>query len=319
MLRVLEHPLIPAILTYIVPLLATRSSLPNWWQHPRPKISSYPSAYRYAIDLRYIVFGYHPELLSTKTGNCIVIYCSRRCRCTITDPDMSSDRRTRNVIIIGSTGFGKSSLANIILGQGHFLVSKSRTKAHNEAKHVVSNGIEYNIKLIDTDADPIGTLLDKIRLFIRTMALNEINLIMFVFKEGRVTNHEVIKDLINRFSPIASNVAAVVVTHCEDKNLSARENMKEAFQNDEITKSISDFATKGVFYVGFPALNEIDEQFQSTIETRSKNDRATLHQLVLNESSEGIPTSNLFKQYHRVEGRRRPRVICECPCRCLIL
>ena len=50
MLRVLEHPLIPAILTYIVPLLAIRvalcltgSILPMQSQHPRPKISSYPS------------------------------------------------------------------------------------------------------------------------------------------------------------------------------------------------------------------------------------------------------------------------------------
>ena len=223
-----------------------------------------------------------------------------------------ADQRTRNIIIIGNAGVGKSNLANVILGQEKFVVSKTRTKTHDQARCAVNNDT-VNIKLIDADADSIGVKIRHIKSFILTQ--NEINLILFVFKEGRVVDCDVIKSLIEEhFHPTASKVTAVVVTHCEQKNEIAREQMKKDFEEDERTRPISNFARKGIFHVGFPALNDIEEDFKCSIEKSFKRDEARIRDLV-NKSYEGISTDDLLLVHQRPV--KCPR--CSCACNCLIL
>ena len=231
---------------------------------------------------------------------------------TSPEADRGVDRRTRNIIIIGNAGVGKSNLANVILGQERFVVSKTRTKTHDQARCVVNNDT-VNIKLIDTDADSLGVKIRHIKSFILTQ--NEINLILFVFKEGRVVDCDVIKSLIEEhFHPTASKVTAVVVTHCEQKNEIAREQMKKDLEEDERTRQISNFTRKGIFYVGFPALDGIEEDFKLSIERSFKRDEARIHDLV-NKSYEGISTNDLLLVHQRPV--KCPR--CSCRCNCLIL
>ena len=228
------------------------------------------------------------------------------------EADRGVDRRTRNIIIIGNAGVGKSNLANVILGQEKFLVSTTRTKTHDQARCTVNNDA-VNIKLIDTDADSVRVIIRYIKSFILTQ--NEINLILFVFKEGRIVDCDVIKSLTEEhFHPTASKVTAVVVTHCEQKNEIAREQMRKDFEADVRTRPISNFARKGLFYVGFPTLDDIEEEFKPNIERMFKRDEARIHDLV-NKSSEGISTDDLLLVHQRPV--KCPR--CSCRCTCLIL
>ena len=63
-------------------------------------------------------------------------------------------QQRRNIIVLGKTGAGKSTVANQILGTNHFEVSTStqsvtRRVRNGEARLTV-DGVDYNIKIIDT-------------------------------------------------------------------------------------------------------------------------------------------------------------------------
>lgn len=209
-------------------------------------------------------------------------------------------KSTRNIIIIGNTGVGKSSLANVILGQGEFIVSnlQNRRKAHAQTNHFVVDNTEYNIKLIDTDMGSTDEILHEMRSFVSVIRNHEINLVMLVFKEGRVTNcqSEKLKSLIDCLNPMASEITALVVTHCELKNSATRDSIMSNYQKDDKTKDLSAFAMKGVFPVGFPVLGDIDKELRSKAEMMFKMDRTTLCQLV-DTSSKAIPAVNLLTEH----------------------
>lgn len=188
----------------------------------------------------------------------------------------------------------------MILGQGEFIVSnlRNRRKAHAQTNNFVVANTEYNIKLIDTDAGSTEEMLREMRSFLSVVRNQDVNLVLLVFEEGRVTHNqsEKLKSLIDRINPMASEVSALVVTHCELKNRAARDSIKNDFQKDEKTKDFCTFAMEGVFPVGFPVLDDVDEELKSKAEEMFKKDKTSLSQLV-DRSSKAIPAVDVFDQH----------------------
>ena len=145
----------------------------------------------------------------------------------------------RNIVVVGKTGCGKSTVANQLIGNEVFQIgrsSKSVTEhpGQKEAKRTVDD-IEYNIKVIDTvglfdSASPAGSNKDILREAKAFFQKNVkgLNLILFVFKEGRFTDEEK-----KTFSVITKHfkkdrvgeISALVVTNCENIDEAERERL----------------------------------------------------------------------------------------------
>lgn len=209
-------------------------------------------------------------------------------------------RRMRcNIVVLGKTGAGKSTVANSIVGQQLFEVGTSvrsvtRGIRNGEAKFT-EDDVEYNIKLIDTVGlfDTGGKTneqaIDEIKKHFQNRVPEGVNLILFVYREGRFTREE--KDtfdfIIKKFSSEISEISALVITNCDTKSDRARENVKDEFCENTVTKPIADFVKKGIFVVGFPKLDDVDDEDKPRMEEKMEKDRKKLQALV--RSCEGEP------------------------------
>lgn len=201
---------------------------------------------------------------------------------------VSANIPKHNIVILGRTGAGKATVANSILGAKVFEVLTSLESVTREARHTfkrhtdTDRSINYGIKLIDTSSTfnthDSKTLIDHCRL-----EMSEgINLIIFVFKQGRFTNEEskAFNAFVNLGTEEHSKISVLVVTGCENQNDAARKSMVDDIKSDPGTSDIAAFMKKGILPVGFPNLSEIDDDFKPVIQRKIEKDTANLRQLV---------------------------------------
>lgn len=210
----------------------------------------------------------------------------------------------RNIVVLGNTGAGKSTVANHIVGEGILRVSDSvasqQTTSHVEVLRE-SDSVMYNIKVIDTvgffdHKMTKSAVVKDIKKYFRDKVPEGLSLIIFVFKQGRFTPQEkaAFQFIISNFKEHTSQISALIITNCEKKNQTSRKRIVEEFQFHEHTIEIARFMKKGIHCVGFPPMYEIDEEVKPLLEGSIQKDDELLRSLVYS-CGEMRPTKELFK------------------------
>ncbi len=204
-------------------------------------------------------------------------------------------RMTRNILFFGKAGAGKSTVANAIIGSDVFPVERSTIRQANllsACDFPSSDGCMYRVALVDTvgvaDSHQSRSLLERTNNGITK--LKSVNLILFVFKLERFTTQErdsfqEVMRILNK-TRYASTVTALVVTCCDQKSEEAREEIKHELRKSEV--NVVQFARKGIFLVGFPALNQLPPPLRSHYEQSRKIDEVKLRELTT-ESHQIVP------------------------------
>ena len=215
---------------------------------------------------------------------------------------MSTERK-RNILLIGKTGCGKSTIANKILclDDDHriFDVQQSyqavTTKIRNSISNIRIGSSTYSINVIDTigfsdtrksGAKSDDAIMKEIKKEMQDRAPEGINLLIFVFKHGRFTNEErVVFDKIQQnFSSLIEHISLLVITNCEQLSTEGKEKVISDFRTDPLTKGFATMMKKGIYAVGFPELHSLNPMFQSVMQQSMRNDIAPLHRIIANSS-----------------------------------
>ena len=200
----------------------------------------------------------------------------RRCACiasTCTVYRMASPSPTtvkiRNILVLGKTGCGKSTVANRILGQELFKAGGSlqpvTTKPCQQEAEFYDNDsrdLHYKFKLIDTVGlfDPSGRrnkeIVRETKAFFRENVPG-LNLILFVYREGRFTQEEkqALDDITKHFKKSRiREISALVVTCCENYDVDRRRKLVEELKIHPSFEAFCELVQKGIYPVGFPDL-----------------------------------------------------------------
>ena len=193
----------------------------------------------------------------------------------------------RNIVLLGNTGAGKSTLVNHIIGREELKVHSSIAGVTRSALVMPpvtaqARGYKFTFKLIDTagvyDRSNQEIISDIKRCF--KQEIQSINLILFVFKDGRFTSEDkkTFEMIIKSINERMSDISALVVTNCDQKGHVARKRIVDDIH--ATAEKIADFVKKGIYTVGFPNLSEIDEDLRSMYEQSIKKDECEIRDLV---------------------------------------
>lgn len=205
----------------------------------------------------------------------------------------------RNVIVLGKTGCGKSTLANKIICASEenetFKVKESfqavTTKIVGSIENVVIGTDTYKINMIDTigfsDNRQRGAMSDNnivhaIKKHMRARAPEGISLIIFVFRRGRFTEDEqkVFQIMADNFTDYIKEVSCLVITGCDGLNEDARSQLISNFKTDPLTERFATIMTKGIYTVGFPKVSSLSSRAKEAAIEEMKDDIAPIHDMV---------------------------------------
>ena len=217
-------------------------------------------------------------------------------------PNMSvqTDVRDRCVVVLGKSGAGKSTVANMLIGYDpmspespRFTVSEqvfaSVTREVSAAKtEFWRNNKKYAMTVIDTvglfDTDAVGNddVLEKIEEYFKNHIIG-VNLILFVFKKGRFTQEErdVFSFIRSKFVEEICPISALAVTGCEADTAERREEILKEFRSDPNSKEIAHQMRKGIYPVGFPPVKSMIPALQLAFKEVIDDDRNRLLDLVV--------------------------------------
>ena len=229
---------------------------------------------------------------------------------------------------MGKSGAGKSTVANMLVGydplssyEPPFGVSKQVLQSvTREVKHEVykftQGNILYEITVIDTvglfDTEIKGQdpIFDKIEEYFKDY-IEGINIVLFVFKKGRLTaeEQEVFSFIRGRFDQEISPISALAVTGCENDTPQARAAPVKEFGTNEATRRIATQMKKGIYPVGFPPVKDMIPALQHAYKEQMMEDQKTLLNLIIRADKMHL-TKKLFVeqvkpaiQYIEVERR----------------
>jgi GTPase Era involved in 16S rRNA processing len=224
------------------------------------------------------------------------------------EPEVSNDRYA---VVLGKSGAGKSTTANKLLGLTAVHDDLFKVKASVEGvtekvmqmtTHLYYNGdsesdpksdseesVPYKLTLIDTvglfDAKKTNkVIIEQVKTHLREKT-KHLNVALFVMKQGRFTKEE--KDvfrLIRKYckDSIASEMSALVITACEHMTDAQREKLKEEFETNKETKKIAKFMKRGIYLVGFPDTESLNQHLKQHYEDLMQKEVETLRNVIYN-------------------------------------
>lgn len=202
----------------------------------------------------------------------------------------------RNIIVVGRSGAGKSTVANHILGadatQGFKVMASPEGVTEipdmftSEFRH---EEVLYKFTVIDTvglfdnkhlnNKEVMKKTKEAIKRFV-----DSVHLIVFVIRESRFTPEEKKAfDLVHRdFSKDIDPLSYLVITGCEGRD---KTKIVDEYKKNAQTCDVLGHMKKGVIAVGFPNLNDLEEGLKQYYESSIKKDALELRKIAV-ESKE---------------------------------
>ena len=204
----------------------------------------------------------------------------------------------RAIIVLGKTGSGKSTLANkIVCEDDTFTVARSFSKCTTKTQHAEEtinvDGKSYTINMIDTigfcdtgmdDDGPKSDsdIMKEIKRQLPSRAPNGLSLIIFVLRNCRFTQEEylVFKKITKHFCDMIRKFSLLVITGCDGLNETARDNIVAEFRSNPKSKPFADIMEKGIYCVGLPDIDGLQENIKQKAIEESKRDMIPIHKTI---------------------------------------
>lgn len=201
----------------------------------------------------------------------------------------------RNVVVLGKTGGGKSTVANRIVetddGSEKFDVSHAVLTSVTVGASAHSTLLEtsdgnFNVQVVDTqglfDTRNVcnSDIMRNIKRFAREKVSEGFNLILFVFKQGRWTDEEqnTFDYIIKHFEKEISAISALIITGCDHFTETKKKGIIDEFKQKQ--PRIAAFMQKGIYAVSFPDIDKLKSPFREASERDQKIDQEALRNLV---------------------------------------
>ena len=198
----------------------------------------------------------------------------------------------RNVVVLGKTSCGKSTLANkIICRDDTFRIGDHLHSVTEQVSNVMESvdieGKQYLINLIDTvglrdSRKSDNDIMKEVKKGLKARAPEGLNLIIFVWKHSRFTREDymVFKKITDNFTDLIQDLSLLVITHCERKTKRAREDIIKKFKEDPLTEKFGAMMKKGIHCVGLPDVNDLNEQEMPAAMEEMKHDMIPIHKVI---------------------------------------
>ena len=205
-----------------------------------------------------------------------------------------SEALERNVLLLGRTGVGKSTLGNHVSESDVFDVSSSPDPCTKEPSFTVfelpGEHMTYKVKVIDTvglfdGQKKAKKVIFELKSYLQKSFRGGISLVLFVMKKGRYDEMEkkAFKFILDNFNKDVSGISALVITGCDSMSPERRQQYVQEFSTCQLTSSIAEFMQKGVITVGFPDVTGMDEDdpLQKIFKRKIKEDAAVVRDVII--------------------------------------
>jgi len=237
----------------------------------------------------------------------------------------------RIVILLGKTGAGKSSLANLIIGKtvfdaGGAFGSGTSKPNQKQVKLMLPSRSDgqgtkspYCFRIVDTpglfDTTKVTNeeIADRIFDFVE-LELTKVNMIMFVLKYGRFTEEEIetFKFLKKMIGNEATKCCCLIITNAEKLPENNRLKLLNEIEHEPKYKELRDlknFCKLGVLFCGNIGTEEDPEEASPKVIERIQNDQTKLRELIRDSSAEQYRTRLL--EFSKMRADRKDKEIRE--------